>query len=88
MAAQRVVVFDIDEDIEKLKKNENFKQEVELDRETFIFDPDTFPNKIEDFNLEENVLSEEQLKYYAELAFKIREKFFNRAKALVDQKIQ
>ena len=88
MAAQRVVVFDIDEDIEKLKKNENFKQEVELDRETFIFDPDTFPNKIEDFNLEENVLSEEKLKYYAELAFKIREKFFNRAKALVDQKIQ
>jgi hypothetical protein len=88
MAAQRVVVFDIDEDIEKLKKNENFKQEVELDRETFIFDPDTFPNKIEDFNLEEKVLSEEQLKYYAELAFKIREKFFNRAKALVDQKIQ
>jgi hypothetical protein len=88
MAAQRVVVFDIDEDIEKLKKDENFKQDVELDGETFIFDPDTFPNKIEDFNLEENVLSEEQLKYYAELAFKIREKFFNRAKALVDQKIQ
>jgi hypothetical protein len=88
MAAQRVVVFDIDEDIEKLKKDENFTQDVELDRETFIFDPDTYPSKIAEYNVEENALTKEQLKYHAELAISIREKFFNRAKALVDQQIQ
>jgi hypothetical protein len=84
MAAQRVVVFDIDEDIEKLKRDENFKQDVELDRETFIFDPDTYPNEIAEYNVEENTLNEEQLKYHAEIAVRIREKFFNRAKSLVD----
>ena len=52
--AKRIVVFDLEQDLKKLRKDKMFSELVEENKDQFLFDPDTHPFEEQLYDLEQN----------------------------------
>ena len=82
--AKRIVVFDLEQDLKKLRKDKLFSELVEENKDQILFDPDTHPYEEQLYDLEQNQLPAEELISYGELASELRRNFELKAKAIVD----
>jgi hypothetical protein len=73
------VVFDLDDDLKKLKKDDHFTTQCIPSDSRFDFDPENFSKDKEDFDTSKHALSIEKLIEFALECTRIRQKFEERA---------
>ena len=81
MSHQRITVFDIEKDLNTDKVLKAVRTGSTRENGEFVFDPDEWKGKSDEFKIVDHKLSEEQLRLYAGIATEVRRKFQEKAEA-------
>ena len=85
MAGKRVTVFDIHKDLDADKALKAVRAGSVREKGTFLFDPDEWKRRGEELKIDQHTLQQDQLREYAVLASKLRQRLEASAKAVADE---
>ena len=83
MAVNKLAVYNVGEDIDTLRRNKKYKKECVPEAMHYLFDIDDYPVNQAGLTTENYALTVDQLREYASLAAKLRNKFVDRARELL-----